>query len=59
MRALALPMLLLTTAPHWSLVRTRSHCLSDILAGDVVGMAVASALCRVLPPGRDHDEADG
>ncbi len=46
---LAMPMLALTTASHWSLWRERSHYVSDILAGDAVGVALAMAVLRLWP----------
>jgi membrane-associated phospholipid phosphatase len=50
MRSLLGPMLALTTASHWSLVSSKSHYLSDILAGDAIGLAVALASRRAAPP---------
>lgn len=49
--ATRVPMLALTTASHWSLFRSKSHYISDILAGDVVGTAVALLSRRVRQPG--------
>lgn len=51
MPSVLVPMLLLTTASHWSLVRSRSHFLSDVLVGDAVGALVAIGSKRVRPPG--------
>lgn len=51
MPSVLVPMLLLTTASHWSLVRSRSHFLSDVLVGDAVGVLVALGSKRVRPPG--------
>ncbi len=55
------PMLLLTTASHWSLVRAKSHFVSDVLVGDAVGVVVAIWSTRVRPPGerRDGTSPDG
>ena len=50
MPSLLVPLLVLTTASHWSLVRSRSHYVSDILVGDVVGLVVARWFRRVRPP---------
>jgi membrane-associated phospholipid phosphatase len=50
MRSLLMPMLALTTASHWSLVRSKSHYVSDILAGDAVGVAVALLSRRAVQP---------
>jgi undecaprenyl-diphosphatase len=47
--SLSVPMLALTTASHWSLWRTRQHYVSDILAGDAVGLALALAILRLWP----------
>ena len=56
--ATRLPMLGLTTASHWSLVRSKSHYVSDILVGDLVGTAVALLSRRVTRPGAGAREAD-
>lgn len=52
------PMVLLTTASHWSLVRAHSHYVSDVLVGDAVGVAVAVLAARLwpspAPPSPDH-----
>ncbi len=53
MPVLAGPMLALTTASHWSLWRTRSHFVTDILAGDAVGLALALATRRMWPAPAD------
>ena len=45
--ATRLPMLALTTTSHWSLVRSKSHYVGDILAGDLLGAAVALLSRRV------------
>ena len=47
--SLTVPMVALTTASHWSLWRTHSHYVSDILAGDAVGVALALAIGRLWP----------
>lgn len=36
---LALPLTAMTAISHWSLVRSRSHYLSDVIAGWVIGLA--------------------
>jgi len=41
---LFLPLSGATMAGHWSLVRTRAHHLTDVLAGGALGVAVALAL---------------
>ena len=47
--SLTVPMVALTTASHWSLWRTHSHYVSDILAGDAVGVALALVIGRLWP----------
>jgi membrane-associated phospholipid phosphatase len=56
--ATRLPMLALTTASHWSLVRSRSHYVTDILAGDLVGAAVAMLSRRARQPGGGRNGLD-
>jgi undecaprenyl-diphosphatase len=43
------PLAACTVAAHWSLVRTRAHHLTDILAGGTVGIAVALAVGAMWP----------
>ena len=45
-----LPLSAATMAVHWSLVRKRSHYPSDVLAGGVLGIAVAAVMWKVWPP---------
>lgn len=47
--ALTVPMVALTTASHWSLWRSRSHYVTDILAGDAVGVALALTVGKLWP----------
>ena len=59
---LLVPLALATSAAHWSLVRSRGHYPSDVLAGGALGVAVALAVWKLWPlrtssPGRT--EADG
>lgn len=42
-----------TMAAHWSMVRSRGHYPSDVLAGGVVGIVVALAAWRLWPPRAD------
>jgi membrane-associated phospholipid phosphatase len=49
--ALFPPLAACTLAAHWSLVRTRAHYLTDILAGGALGIAVALAVGAVWPKG--------
>lgn len=47
----------LTTAAHWSLVRSRGHYPSDVIAGGFIGVAVVLIAWRVWPPkGRPAEE---
>ncbi len=43
------PMMVLTTASHWSLVRSHSHYISDVLVGDTLGVAIAMLSSRLWP----------
>ena len=49
---LFLPLSVATFAAHWSLVRTRAHHVSDIMAGGALGIAVAAAVGAVWPDDR-------
>ena len=53
------PLSAATLAAHWSIVRSRGHYLSDVLAGGGLGIVVALAAWRLWPPGGtdEHDEA--
>lgn len=51
MPALFPPLAACTIAAHWSLVRTRAHHASDILAGGALGIAVAVAVGLLWPNG--------
>lgn len=42
-----------TTAAHWSVVRSRGHYPSDVIAGGVLAFAVAVAAWKLWPPGGD------
>ena len=46
-----------TMAAHWSLVRSRGHYASDVLAGGALGIAVALAAWKLWPPG-DREEGE-
>ena len=53
-----IPLSLATLAAHWSLVRSRGHYVSDVLAGGALGIAVALAAWRLWPTraaGSDED----
>jgi undecaprenyl-diphosphatase len=41
-----------TMAVHWALMRKRAHYPSDVLAGGVLGIAVALTMWKVWPPQR-------
>jgi len=56
---LFIPLTVATMAAHWSMVRSRGHYPSDVLAGGVVGIAVAVAAWRLWPPGGDEAEWPG
>lgn len=56
MPALFPPLAAATIAAHWSLVRTRAHHATDILAGGALGIAVAVAV-GVLWPNEGADPA--
>ena len=55
MPALFLPLAASTFAAHWSLVRTRAHHVTDVLAGGAVGIGVALAV-GALWPGKEPVE---
>lgn len=55
---LFLPLSAATTAVHWSLVRKRSHYVSDVAVGGALGIAVALAAWRLWPPGGSGGQAD-
>ncbi len=55
---LFIPLSAATLAAHWSIVRSRGHYLSDVLAGGGLGIVVALAAWRLWPPGGDGDEED-
>ena len=46
-----------TMAVHWSLVRKRAHYPSDVLAGGLLGIAVAMAAWKLWPPRRSAADA--
>jgi len=62
--ALFPPLALTTLSAHWSLVRSRGHYPTDVLAGGVLGIAVALAAWVLWPPpgsrrGREGGAVDG
>ncbi|MGH9266183.1 MAG: phosphatase PAP2 family protein [Acidimicrobiales bacterium] len=59
--ALFPPLAASTFAAHWSLVRTRAHHVTDILAGGAIGIGVAVAVGAFWPaktPGVDDDNGE-
>ncbi len=44
-----IPLSLATLAAHWSLVRSRGHYMSDVLAGGGLGIAVGLAAWKLWP----------
>jgi membrane-associated phospholipid phosphatase len=61
MPVLFLPLSATTFVAHWSLVRTRAHHLTDVLAGGAIGIGVAVAVGALWPakdpvPGNDNGE---
>ena len=52
MPALMLPLSVATLGSHWSLIRSRIHYPSDVIAGGVIAVAVNAAAWALRPPGR-------
>lgn len=50
--AALVPLSLATLGSHWSLLRTRQHYPSDIVAGGAVALAVSAGAWKIRPP---HD----
>ena len=57
--ALFFPLSAATLAAHWSIVRSRGHYMTDVLAGGGLGIAVALAAWRLWPPGDKEKEEEG
>ena len=53
---LFIPLSAATLAAHWSIVRSRGHYMSDVLAGGALGIVVALATWRLWPPGRAAEQ---
>lgn len=49
---LLLPGSLATALSHWSLVRTRKHYPSDVIAGGAIAVIVTAAAWALCPPQR-------
>jgi undecaprenyl-diphosphatase len=47
---LVAPLALATLGSHWSLLRTRKHYPSDIVAGGVIALSVSAAAWKLRPP---------
>ncbi len=54
--AVFLPLGLTTVAAHWSLVRSRGHYPSDVIAGGLLAFVVALSLWRLWPPRRGEGD---
>ena len=50
------PLSAATLAAHWSIVRSRGHYLSDVLAGGGLGIVVALVAWWLWPPGGDEND---
>jgi undecaprenyl-diphosphatase len=53
-----IPLAGLTLAAHWSLVRSRGHYPTDVLAGGAIGLAVGLVLWKLWPPRTQPAEED-
>ncbi|HYX44035.1 MAG TPA: phosphatase PAP2 family protein, partial [Acidimicrobiales bacterium] len=54
--ALFVPLAGATMAAHWSLVRSRGHYPTDVLAGGTLAVCLALVMWKVWPPGRNSDD---
>ena len=50
MPAALVPLSLATLGSHWSLLRTRKHYPSDIVAGGAIALAVSAGAWKICPP---------
>ncbi len=48
--AAMIPLSIITLGSHWSLLRTRKHYPSDIVAGGAIALAVSAAAWKLRPP---------
>lgn len=48
---LFVPLSAATVASHWSLIRSRKHYASDVVAGGAIALAVTAAAWKLRPPG--------
>ncbi|MCA1681346.1 MAG: nitroreductase/quinone reductase family protein [Actinobacteria bacterium] len=53
---LLIPGTLATACSHWSLIRTRKHYPSDIIAGGAIAIAVTAAAWKLRPPLNRHTD---
>lgn len=49
---LAIPLSAATLGSHWSLIRSRKHYPSDIVAGGAIALAVSATAWKLRPPER-------
>lgn len=55
---LFIPLSVATMAAHWSLVHSRGHYVTDVLAGGALAVVVAAVAWKVWPPGDKPSETD-
>lgn len=55
---LFIPLSAATLGAHWSLVRSRGHYVSDVLAGGALGVVVAAVAWKLWPPKGEAEEVD-
>lgn len=55
---LFIPLSAATFAAHWSLVRSRGHYVTDVLAGGALGVVVAAVAWKLWPPGERASDDD-
>lgn len=56
--SLVVPLTLATLGSHWSLLRSRKHYPSDVVAGGAIALAVSVAAWKLRPPARTADNPD-
>lgn len=57
--ALLIPLYAATAASEWSLLRARSHYLSDVIAGAALAVGVAAAAWKLWPTDAAEGRLDG
>ena len=55
---LILPLYGATVASEWSLIRSRSHYPSDVFAGGLLAVAVATVMWKLWPTRRSHQQEE-